>query len=269
LWKNFILTPLRRIGVIQQHSGQEHLTFKGLQLACASIVKAQWAEVPEDCIETVLLEVVLKGLRTGYAAATGAQLDPARCEFVWDLPPSFGDGSRDIVSRAMVGAPLHAVGKSVVEMLEHPLLRLAREYYPGKKLEPECALDFFRARLSALGVQSENDCPASELDLADWVAAGLDYGARLKDEQPQLAKRILQECTGVEDTFEVLRRVVSEAGGTEPLRLVERLKKSQHNIFREQEPQFYGEEMARVVYFSDFAIWVPWASSAEIRRFKQ
>jgi hypothetical protein len=251
----------RRVSVLQQCSGEDHLTFCGLQRACSRIVEAQWGQVPEEKMEPVLLEAAVKSLRTGFAAGTVAQADPSRCEFVWDLPHRIGEGISDIVSRLLVGAPMIALGSPVVASLEHPLLRLARQYYPGKRMEPEVMLRFLRGQLKRLKVRSENDCPASELDLADWVSAGMDYGCRLSADHPEAVAAIFEECKdhGLDGTLDTIRAVVARAGGTDPLRLVQSLKNWQQRAFGWAEPGFYGEELARVVYFADFAVWIPWA----------
>ena len=249
---------VRRVGVLQQSSGEEHLTFTGLQRACARIVEAKWKDVSEGELEEVLLEAVLNTLRTGFAAATVAQGDPVRCEFVWDMPERIGDGIKDILSRALVGAPRNAVGKTVAELLEHPLFRLARELYPDKPVELATALGFLRGQLRALGVMSENECPASELDLADWVSSGMHYGRLLKAQHPEVVAEIFDECTDLEGTLGTIRAVVAKAEGTEPWRLVQVLKQWQDDVYGWVEPNCYGDELARVVYFSDFAIWIPW-----------
>jgi hypothetical protein len=250
----------RRVSVIQQCSGEDHLTFCGLQRACARIVEAQWGQVPEEKMGPVLLEAVVKSLRTGFAAGTVVQGDPSRCEFVWDLPPRIGEGIRDIVSRLLVGAPRNALGHPIAASLEHPLLRLARHYYPGKRREPEIMLHFMRGQLQRLKVRSENECPASGLDLADWVSAGIDYGRRLNAEHPQMVAAIFEECEdhGLDGTLDTIRAVVAKAGGTDPWRLVRSLKNWQQSVFGFSEPGFYGEELAQVVYFADFAVWIPW-----------
>jgi hypothetical protein len=253
---------IRRVGVVQQSSGEEHLTFTGLQRACARIVEAKWKDVNQDELEAVLLEAVLNTLRTGFTAATFARVDPLRCEFVWDLPERIGDCIGDILSRVLVGAPRNAVGKTVVELLEHPLVRLAREYYPDKRVEVDAALGFFRGQLRALGVKSENECPASDLDLADWVAAGMNYGRLLKSQHREVVADIFDECkrNDLEGTLNTVREVVAKAEGTEPWRLVQILKGWQQHAFGWVEPRCYGDELARVVYFSDFAIWIPWVA---------
>jgi len=253
----------RRVGVVHQNSGEEHLTFTGLQHACARIVDAKWKDVSEDDFEDVLLEAVVNTLRTGFAAATVSRGDPVQCDFVSDLPERIGDGISDIQGRALVGAPLSAVGKTVAQLLEHPLLTLARELYPGKQLEGEVALRFLRGQLRAHGVKSEGECPASEMDLSDWIAAGVNYGRALKAESPAVVEKIFEGCKpdDLEGSLRVVREVVAKAGPTSTWRLTQVLKEWQQSAYGWVEPQFYGAELTRVVYFSDFAIWIPWVAT--------
>lgn len=249
----------RRLGVLGQSAGEEHLTLDGLRRACVDIVKAKWADAPQDRVLAVFLEAVLKTLRVGFAAATSAQCDPRLCELVWDIPDRIGEGIADIVTRVLVGAPLRSVGKPLLSLMEHPVIRLAREYYRGEPIQAEMALGFMRDRLRDLGVRSENECPTSDADLLDWVAAGLEYGRQVKIEQPELLDQMFMESgeCGLNGATSAVQRVVAEAGGTDPVRLLGPLKAWQQNVYGWAEPKFYGEALARVVYFADFAIWIP------------
>jgi hypothetical protein len=249
-----------RLGIIERCSGEEHLTYQGLRRAYARIVEAQWAKVPEEQVEGVLLRASVKSFRVGFAAATVSQGDPAHCEFVWDIPERARDGIDDIAIRLMIGAPMDALGKPVAALLEHPLLRMARELYPAQPVECETVLDFLRGHLRALGVEREDECPSSDLDLADWVAAGMAYGRQVKERRPDILNRIFQENDGerLEGSLDVVKSVLAEAGGTNPIQLVGRLKRWQKDTYRSAEPGYYGDELARVAYFSDFAVWIPW-----------
>ena len=251
---------MRRLGVLRHYSGEEHLTFSGLRDACVRIVQAQWRDVTESQLEPVLLGAVVKTLRTGFVAATFTRTDPVHCEFVCDIPDRISDCISDILSRSLVGAARNALGKTIPELLEHPLLRLAREYYPGKEVELQMALHFFRERLWTLGVKSENECPASELDLADWVAAGMNYGHRLQEHYPDMVAAIFGGCNpnDLEGTLQTVRELAAK--GTEPCRLVQNLKDWQQAVFGWREPKCYGDELARVVYCADFAMWIAWVS---------
>jgi hypothetical protein len=257
----------RRVGVIQQCSGQNHLTCAGPQRACEQIAETQWRDVPEGKYADVLLEAVVKSLRSGFAAGTVVQVDPLHCEFVWDIPERIADGMTTLASRLIVGALVNAVEKLVAVRLEHPLLRLAREYYPGKRKEPELVLGFLRAQLQSLQAKSEDQCPASELDLADWVSSAVDYGRRLYTKNPNQVSAVFEECRafGLEGTLQLVRNRVARAGGTNPLRLVQQLKEWHQRAFDWLEPQFYGQELERVVHFADFALWIPWACEFRLR----
>ena len=249
---------VRRLSVLRQCSEEEHLTLSGLEKACKRIVQAQWKDVPESKLEAVLLEVVLKSLRTGFVTATFSRSDPVHCEFVWDMPDRTSDCLSFILSRALVVAARNAIGKAITELMEHPLLRLVREYYPGNPSELQNALDFSRERLETLGVTSENECPASEADLPGWIAAGLDWGRRLQAQCPEVIVAIFKEWgpSNLPGPFRAVREVA--ANGTEPRQLVQSMKARHERILGLAEPQCYGEELAQAVYFSDLAMWIPW-----------
>ena len=251
-----------RLDIIEHYSRERALTYQGLVVACNSIVDTQWSTVPDPVVEDIVYAATIKSLRTGFVAATIARMDPAKCEFVSDIPDCTHAGIRDIAGKVLVGAPVKAVGKSIVELLEHPLLRLARAKYPQQPTEGDTVLGFLRSRLQALGVKSENDCPTSELDLIDWIAAGIAYGRRVKAQHPEVVERIFNECgeKRLRDSLEVVRRVVREAGGVDPVRLLGRLKQWHQDAYGWLEPGFYGEELSVVVNFSDFAVWIPWAT---------
>jgi hypothetical protein len=99
--------------------------------------------------------------------------------------------------------------------------------------------------------------------LLDWIAAALDYGRRLQVEQSEVVESILEEAPGesVGNCTRLVRRVVREAGGTEPLQLLGPMKAWQKRVYEWCEPGFYGQQLAQIVYFADFAIWIPWAMS--------
>jgi len=258
----------RRLGVLAECSREEHLSFDGLSGACAHIAKAQWSQAPENQVLGITLDAVIKTFRAGYAAATTARCDPRRSELVWDIPPRIGNGIADIASRVLIGAPLNGVGKSVLALLEHPLLRLTREYYEGQPKQCQTVLRFLRRQLRGAGVKSETECPTGELDLLDWLASGLEYGYRIQARRPRLLNQIFRECgqSGLREASQVVRGVMAQAGGTDPARLLPRLKQWQNGAYGWQEPGYFGEAMLRVVYFVDFAVWIPWvlASGKEV-----
>jgi len=249
----------RRVGALQHWSGQCVLNLGGLKMACTNIVQAQWPKVAADELEPLLLETVVKCLRTGFAAGSFCQTDPVYCEFVGNIPPRSGTGMGDLLSRFTILAPLYAAGKPATTLLEHPLIRMVRAFYAEQPSRCAMMLSFFRERLRALKVESENDCPCSELDLLDWITAAVRHGVTFARQHPALMRRIRREtargklaCVGVE-----LPRVLARAGGMEPAGLLVPLKQWQKERYGKGEPAYYGEQLERVVYFCHLCALAP------------
>jgi hypothetical protein len=256
----------QRLAILQSCSGEELYSFEAMARACDAVVKANWAEMPQDRLEAIFLDATVRTLRAGFVAATVSRFDPARIDFLADMPERLGDCISGIASRFLVSAARNSVGKPVVALLEHPLLTMAREKYPGQPIQCETMLKFLRSQLQALGVKSENDCPGDELAMLDWIAAGLSYGAWLKDEYPQRVQRIFDECQpqNLEGARRVVRQIVERAGGVDPARLLPHLKMWQKGVYDWDEAKFYGEALARVIHFSDFAVWIPLCLNEEV-----
>jgi hypothetical protein len=249
----------RRVGVLRGASGEERCSSDALARAFDVVIKANWAEVPQDQLEAVILDASLRTLRTGYAAATVSRLDPTLFEFVADVPERIGECISDITVRLLVGAPRNAAGKPVGELLEHPLLAMAREKHPGQPVQCEAMLHFLRSQLRALAAKSENDCPMDEVAMLDWIGGGFQYGAWLKEEHPRLVDKIFDECKpqNLTGARSVVRQIVERAGGIDPARLLPQLKLWQKGVYGSDGPKFYGEALARIIYFVDFAVWIP------------
>jgi hypothetical protein len=143
---------------------------------------------------------------------------------------------------------------------------MAREKYAGQPIQCEAMLKFLRSQLLALGVKSENDCLADEVGLLDWIACGLQFGAWLKEEHPRLVDKIFDECKpqNLTGARSVVHQVVERAGGIDPARLFPQLKLWQKGVYGWDEPKFYGEALARVIHFSDFAVWIPLCLEKEV-----
>jgi hypothetical protein len=95
--------------------------------------------------------------------------------------------------------------------------------------------------------------------------AGLDFGRRLKAEQPQLVAAILHECAGkrLEDSRSVIQKVVAKVKRIEPISLIRPLLEWYRTVHEKVEPQFYGQSLAWVGCFADFAVWIPWLEDGQ------
>jgi hypothetical protein len=253
----------RRLLQLQRLSGEERATDSALTQAFARVKQEHWPEVPPERLDEVHAEIALKTLRTGFAAATVAQHDAEICDFYGVLPSDVRLKLAQPLWRNWVGAPVDSMGLSLVERLEHPVLKVSRQMYPGQPVQCAAIQGFLREHLRECGVSSENECPASDAELLDWVSSGIDYGRRLQQEQPETVERIFAECDEdrLQGAITVVHKLVELAGSLEPAALVPALKRWHKEVHNEEEPTFYGNAVERVVLFADFAVWIPWGLS--------
>ncbi|MEI8288285.1 MAG: hypothetical protein WCH99_02335 [Verrucomicrobiota bacterium] len=260
----------RRLQVLHQHAEGSRLNQRALGQAFSAVAEAYR---PKDDIvnaNEVVCALLLKSARAGYAAATAALTDPAVSDLLDEPGKAFARRFPATFERALVAAPWRTHEEGWMSLPPHPLLRLTREIYPEVSLEGKTVLGFLEERLQAQGVKSEEDCPTGELDLLDWVIAGLAFGRRLKREQPQLVAEIIQECEGerLEISRSVIRDVVAKAGKAEPLRLIRPLLEWYGGAHQRGVPGFYGQRLGRVGAIADFAVWIPWMNADEPKKRK-
>ena len=76
---------------------------------------------------------------------------------------------------------------------------------------------------------------------------------------------IIEEVRGsrLENATSVVQLVVEEAGGTDPVQLLGPLKAWQKNVYNWSKSGFYGQSLAQIAYFCDFAIWIPWVGQSK------
>ena len=229
---------------------------RALHEALARVAREKWPEMPTGRADAIHAESALKSLRIGFAAATIAQYDPEFCDFYGTIPADVRTDFTDILWRDWLRAPVDSIGLPVVELLEHPLLRVARQLYPSQPTECAIVQGFLREHLGECGARSEHDCPSSDAELIDWIAAGIDYGRCVHQEQPEIVKQIFAECgeKRLEGSLSVVQRVVAEAGGIDPVALLPALKRWQAGVTDLGEPHFFGRSVERVALIADFAV---------------
>jgi len=254
---------LSRLLLLQRYAGTEKGNGRALHRAFVRVIEEKWPNTPSEQLDAVFAESALKSLRAGFGSATIAQLEPELCDFYGALPPDIRTKFQGIFSQSWIGSATDSVGLTVMERLEHPVLRLARRLYPAQPTECATVQGFLRKHLQECGAKSERDCPATDAELIDWVATGMSYGQRFQREQPEIVRRIFAESEGqrLEDALSVAQEVVAEAGGVDAVSLLPALKRWQKSVYDEDEPRFYGESVQRVALFADFAVWIPWGLS--------
>ena len=258
----------RRLQELHQHAEGARLNRRALEQAFIAVAEAYRPKDDSVNANEVVCALLLKSARAGYAAATAALTDPAVFDLLDEPGKALGRRFPATFERALVAAPWRTHEAGWMSLPSHPLLRLTREIYPEVSLEGKTVLGFLEEQLQALGVKSEEDCPTGELDLLDWVTAGLAFSRRMKREQPQLVADIIQECEGerLEASRSVIRRVLEQAGKAEPLRLIRPLLEWYGGVHQRGEPGFYGQRLGRAGAIADFAVWIPWLTEDEPKK---
>ena len=261
----------RRLQVLHECAQGNRLNRRGLELAFKTVAEGYRPKDDSVDANAVVCALLLKSARAGYAAATVALTDPAIYDLLDEPGKALGRRFPAPFERALVAAPWRTHEEGWLALPSHPLLRLTREIYPENSLEGKTVLGFLEEQLQSFAVKSERDCPNGELDLIDWVTAGLAFGRRLKREQPELVADILKECAGkrLEDSRSVIGLVVGRAGKVEPLRLIRPLLEWYGEAHQGGELEIYGQRMGRVGAIADFAVWIALlAEGTKIRKQK-
>jgi hypothetical protein len=179
---------------------------------------------------------------------------------VIQIDPELNHHCNFLHRRALIRSLLLAEGKAVVDLLTHPLLVVAQQHYPRTPLERQVVLTLLNDQLTAWGVRSEQQCPVDDLALVDWVEAALRTGEQLAKEAPERVTALLEETGQPKVQFirTLVRDVLGRAGGTNLLRLTRAIVEWHKNVYGRDQPLFYGAALSRVVYVTDFALWIPW-----------
>jgi hypothetical protein len=252
----------RRLRLIRDCSGEEVLTGNGLMRALQRIVESASAGLSPEAAEEMFHDYTLRSLRLGFAAGTVFRPDPEFADLIGDMPERTTDDLSYVLSRMLARSPLVGVGTPLLKAMEHPLLRLVRDFYPEQPIEREVMLEFVRRRLRALKVSSEDACPVGEQDLAEWMAAGKVYGRGLRRHWPEVLHRIFVETRRPRHnaSLGIVRKVITEAGGTQPEALREPFQRWLETTYGPDRFHCYGERLARVAYLACFAVWIPWVT---------
>ena len=258
----------RRLQVLHCHAQGERLNQRGLQQAFEAVAETYRPKDDSVNANALVCELLLKSARTGYAAATVALTDSAVCELLDEPGKALARRFPATLERALAAAPWRTHAEGWLARPAHPLLRLTQELYPEGSLEAKTVLGFLDEQLQALGVKSEEDCPTGELDLLDWVTAGLAYGRRLKREQPQLVADLIKECAGprLKASRSVIQKAVAKAGKVEAVRLIRPLLEWYGETHQRGELSFYGQRLGRVGAIADFAFWIPLLTAENQRK---
>src|SRR5437773_12535765 len=108
-----------------------------------------------------------------------------------------------IVTRATLSLP--------TELINHPLLRIARLKYAERSVEQNLVIRFFNPRCIVEGFESEVDYFSSGLVLAQWLRDAQEWASALLREEPDTCATMFAD-SGAE-AIATVRRLFSKRDG--------------------------------------------------------
>lgn len=106
---------------------------------------------------------------------------------------SNGWGDQRLHTKLIRHAPLQAATTPRAESMAHPILRIARVKYPVGSVEGGLVLRFLNQRCIAEGIESEEDCFADPLRLAQWVRDARRWAEDTIRDEPKLFAALKRE----------------------------------------------------------------------------
>ena len=228
-------------------------------------IYAPWRERDEDWKDPCC--VVASGSGWFWAAllsAAGVPEDHALWEFRCALSSSSSDGWHDqgrLHTRLIREAPRRAEITPRIELMDHPILRLARLKYAEGSVEQTLVVRFLNQRCIMEGLESETDYFDSHLTLAQWARDARVWAAELRGQEPETCAAMF-EASGAE-TIEAVRKLFRSEIGLTPsnaehldaaialIRWAKRRRGFEVSDYRAQLWEF-------VVEIVDAALWLGW-----------
>jgi hypothetical protein len=178
------------------------------------------------------------------------------------------DGER-LHIRVIREAPHCAPSTSRIDLMAHPLLRLARLKYRETSSEQRQVLRFLNAQCVKQGFQSEEDHFTSDLTLAQWTRDAREWGRNMLEVEPEVCEDLFHEVG--EKALDRTRTFYYRHLGSDPIYLdsldatavlikwAKRRRGFEYSQYRAQLWEF-------VVEIADAAFWLGWLFPAKDAR---
>ncbi len=173
---------------------------------------------------------------------------------------NWNDGER-LHIRLIREAPQRVLRTPRVELMAHPILRIARLKYREGSVEQKQVLRFLNARCIKEGFESEEDYFGSDLTLAQWVNDARRWATNLLDAEPEVCQGLLHEAG--EKALDRTRMFYHQHLGSDPahvdsLEATATLMKWAKRRRGFEFSQYRAQLWEFVVEIVDAAVWLGW-----------
>jgi hypothetical protein len=207
----------------------------------------------------------------GLLAASGVQEDHALWNFRCALGASSSRGWDDqrLHTRLIREAPARAEITPRIELMDHPILRLARLKYAEGSVEQNLVIRFLNRRCIEEGFESEEDYFGGDLKLGQWVRDAREWATGLLREDPEMCEAMF-EASGA-DAIEGVRKLFRTEISPRPeytdhfdataalVRWAKRRRGFEYSAYRAQ----LWEIVVEVI---DAALWLGWLFPPDLRK---
>jgi hypothetical protein len=158
-------------------------------------------------------------------------------------------------------APQHALRTPRIELLAHPILRIARLKYGEGSIEQRQVLRFLNAQCIKQGFESEEDSFRSGLTLAQWARDARKWATSMLDAEPEVCQQLFHEAG--EKALDRTRTFYHQLLGSHPahvdsldataalIKWAKQRRGFEFSRYRAQRWEF-------VVEIADAALWLGW-----------
>jgi hypothetical protein len=173
------------------------------------------------------------------------------------------DDHERLHARLIREAPVRAEITPRIELMDHPLLRIARLKYAQGSIEQNLVVRFLNQRCIVEGFESEVDYFGSDLTLGQWSRDARVWATELLREEPETCAAMFEACGA--EAIEGVRRLFRTEIGPRPehldataalIRWAKRRRGFEYSAYRAQLWEF-------VVEIVDAALWLGWLFPAK------
>ena len=172
----------------------------------------------------------------------------------------WGDGKR-LHIRLIREAPQNAQVTPRIELMAHPILRIARLKYRDGSVEQRQVLRFLNAQCIRQGLESEEDYFGSDLTLARWGRDARQWATNMLEAEPEVCEELFHEVG--EEAVRRTRMFYHEHLGSDPAHIdsldaTAALMKWANQRRGFQYSQYRAQLWEFVMEIADAALWLGW-----------